>query len=80
MSDTVEWTVRFPVVCPNCRSERLTEYPVNVVADALLRGTQLCLAVTCHDMIWDATEVELEQIRQYLGTVWLQSQADIKRE
>jgi hypothetical protein len=64
-----ELTVRFPVTCPNCGSERLTEFPVNVVADALLRGEDICLVATCHDVIWDASELELEQIREYLGAV-----------
>ena len=61
-----EPTVRFPVACPKCGRERLTEFPVNVVADALQRGSDICLVATCHDVIWTATELELEQIHQYL--------------
>jgi hypothetical protein len=59
-------TIRFPVTCPKCGTERLTEFPVDVVADALLWDSAICLVATCHDVIWDATELEVEQIREYL--------------
>jgi hypothetical protein len=62
-------TVRFPAACPKCGTERLTEFPVDVVADALQRGSDICLVATCHDVIWSATELELEQISEYLGAV-----------
>ena len=65
----IEPTVRFPVACPKCGGERLAEYPVDVVADSLRRGSDICLVATCHDMIWTATELELEQIHEYLGAV-----------
>jgi hypothetical protein len=65
----IESTVRFPVACPKCGRERLTEFPVDVVADSLRRGSDICLVATCHDVIWTATELELEQIYEYLGAV-----------
>lgn len=69
-----ESTVRFPVTCPECGNERLTEFPVDVVVDALRRGTNICLLATCHDVIWDATDIEVEQIREHLGAIWLDAQ------
>jgi len=33
------------------------------------KGSDICLVATCHDVIWDATELELEQIHEYLGAV-----------
>lgn len=60
-----EPTVRFPVACPKCGTERLTEFPVDAVADALKRGSDICLVATCHELIWTATELELEQIHEY---------------
>jgi hypothetical protein len=69
-----EATVRFPVTCPKCGKERLTKFPLDVVADALLRGTDICLVATCHDVIWHATDLELEQIREYLGAVGLDTE------
>jgi hypothetical protein len=62
-------TVRFPAACPKCGRERLTEFPLDEVADALQRGSDICLVATCHDVIWTATELELEQIREYFCAV-----------
>jgi hypothetical protein len=62
----IEPTVRFPVACPKCGQERLTEFSIDVVADALQKGSDICLVATCHDVIWTATELELDQIHQYL--------------
>ncbi len=62
----IEPTIRFPVACPKCGREQLTEFPINEVADALARGSDISLVATCHDVIWTATELELEQIQQYL--------------
>ena len=63
----LEPTIRFPVVCPKCGRERLTEFSVDVLAHALQWGSDICLVATCHDVIWTATELELEQIHEYLG-------------
>jgi hypothetical protein len=62
----IEPTVSFPVVCPKCGREKLTEFPLIEVAYALNRGSEICLVATCHDVIWTATELELEQIQTYL--------------
>ena len=62
----IEPTIRFPVVCPTCGKEHLTELPIDEVEYALKRGSDISLVATCHDVIWTATERELEQIREYL--------------
>ena len=62
----MEPTIRFPVVCPKCGREKLTEFPINEVVHALNGGSDISLVATCHDVIWTATERELEQIHQYL--------------
>ena len=64
-----EPTIRFPVVCPKCGREQLAEFPINEVVYALNRGADISLVATCHDVIWTATELELEQINEYLGAV-----------
>jgi hypothetical protein len=51
--------------------ERLIEIPFDVVSDALQKGSDICLVATCHDVIWTATESELEQIHEYLGAALL---------
>jgi hypothetical protein len=62
----IEPTIRFPVVCPKCGREKLTEFPINEVVYALNGGSEISLVATCHDVIWTATERELEQIHEYL--------------
>jgi hypothetical protein len=59
--------VRFPVTCPICARALLTELPVALIAEALIRGASIRLHAGCHEVAWDATQLEVEQIRQYLG-------------
>lgn len=59
--------VRFPVTCPICARALLTDLPVALIAEALMRGASIRLHAGCHDVDWDATQLEVEQIRQYLG-------------
>ena len=59
--------VRFPVICPICARALLTELPVAQIAEALITGSSIRLHANCHDVHWDATELEIEQIREYLG-------------
>jgi hypothetical protein len=68
-----EQKVRFPVTCPTCGQDMLVEFPVDIVAAGLLTGS-LVLVTPCHEVAWDASGVELEQIREYLGFAWLDSQ------
>ena len=62
-----EPVVRFPVTCPICARALLTELPVAVIAEALIEGSPIRLYASCHDVYWDATELEIEQIREYLS-------------
>jgi hypothetical protein len=62
----IDSIIRFPVVCPKCGREKLTELPISEVADSLSRGLDISLVATCHEVIWTATELELEQIHEYL--------------
>jgi hypothetical protein len=59
--------VRFPVTCPICARALLTELPVALIAEALIMGSSIRLHASCHDVHWDATELEVEQIREYLS-------------
>jgi hypothetical protein len=69
-----EPTIRVPVTCAECGKEALTEFPIGVVADALIKGTNIRFYATCHDTIWDASEIEIEQLREYMGAPWIDSQ------
>jgi hypothetical protein len=62
-----ETTVRFPVRCPKCGRIRSAELPIDLLAFSLQRGSRIYFGARCHDIIWAATEVELDQIREYLG-------------
>jgi ribosomal protein L37AE/L43A len=59
--------VLVPVTCPRCGKESVKRLAVSVVAEALMAGTRLQLSSTCHAVEWQATRVELEQIREYLS-------------
>ena len=58
--------VLVPVTCPQCGTESVTRLGVSWVADALIAGTALRLAAKCHPVDWEASESEIEQIREYL--------------
>jgi hypothetical protein len=40
--------------------------PMTVIERALSVGAAIHLSATCHDVHWEATALEVEQIRQYL--------------
>lgn len=64
-----EPTIRFPVTCPRCGNEVLMVLPVPVLASALNTCTNIRLHASCHDQWWDASHVELEQIREYFDAL-----------
>jgi hypothetical protein len=63
--------VALPVRCPKCGAVGLSEFPVVVVAIALVEWNNMCLYAPCHEGGWDAGERELEAIRQHLGRDWI---------
>ena len=63
--------VAIPVRCPKCGALRISEFPVVVVAIALVKWNNMCLYASCHEGAWDAGERELEAIRQHLGRDWI---------
>jgi hypothetical protein len=64
-------TIKFPVTCPQCGKESLAEYRVVAVTIALFEWGSMRLYADCHQVFWDASLVERDQIREYLGTAWL---------
>jgi hypothetical protein len=72
-----EPTVRFAVTCPHCGNEVIGEYPVAEVAVALLlKSTSFKLYAACHNHHWNASQQEMKQIRQFLGSRW-SAQSDV---
>ena len=61
--------VRFPTTCPRCRRERLIELSVAEIADGLLKDEHVYLSASCCSVVWIASDIECEQIRQYLAAV-----------
>jgi len=61
--------VPVPVNCPLCARELLTKLPAAEVAEALMAGSAIRLRAPCHDIYWDASALELEQIREYFFAV-----------
>jgi hypothetical protein len=66
-----ESIVKFPVICPECQREVLTSLPFTFAAVALIRGRNIRLHASCHDKWWDASPVEVEQLREYVGALAL---------
>jgi hypothetical protein len=69
-----EPSVRFPVVCPECRRELLATLPVALVGAALIRNRPIRFYASCHAVYWDASPTEVEQLREYMGAPWLEAQ------
>jgi hypothetical protein len=63
--------VAIPVRCPKCGASGLAEFPVVVVAIALVKWNNMCLYAPCHGGGWDAGAKEMEAIRQHLGRDWI---------
>jgi len=60
-----EAEIVFPVTCPICLQESLAGFRMSVVVDAL-QAEQIRLYANCHATGWEASNAELEQIREYL--------------
>jgi hypothetical protein len=63
--------VRFPVTCPECGSESIGIFRISDIAVALVESRKIQLYANCHARSWDASDAEQDQIREYLGAVWL---------
>jgi hypothetical protein len=57
--------VVFPITCPECNTESLSQLPAAMIKGALLRE-RLILRSRCHPVEWVASAQEIEQIREYL--------------
>jgi hypothetical protein len=68
-----EPTLKFPVTCPDCALESLSEIPIALIANALLTGKSLRLHASCHDQYWTATFIERQQLRKSLGAMKIET-------
>jgi hypothetical protein len=60
-------TFRFPLTCPRCGTESLMAYRTVAVTIAVKDWHSMRLYTPCHDIFWDASVLELDQIDAYLG-------------
>jgi len=63
--------LRFPVTCPKCGRESLVEFPLVQIADAILNDRRIRLTAPCHGESWNANEIEVQQICEYLDAACL---------
>jgi hypothetical protein len=61
--------ILFPVQCPVCRQQSLTEFRISVIAEAL-QTLEIRLYANCHLTSWDASAAELARLRKHLDEVW----------
>jgi DNA-binding IclR family transcriptional regulator len=69
-----ESEILIPVRCPICSQEPLTGFRVSVIAEAL-QTLEMRLYAECHLTSWEASELELAQIREY---VFAESNEDLE--
>ena len=67
--------LKFPVSCPTCALESVSELSIALIANALLTGKAIRLHSNCHDHYWTATFAEREQLRNSLRVLNLGSPA-----
>jgi hypothetical protein len=65
--------ISLPVRCSQCGASTPTDFPVAVVAIALVKWNNMCLYSACHEGTWDASERELDLLRQHVGASWLRT-------
>jgi hypothetical protein len=61
--------ILLPVTCPVCSQRVMTGFRISVVTDALDCG-DIRLYANCHVASWEASEAEIEQIREFLDADW----------
>jgi len=60
-----ESEILIPVRCPICSQQPLTGFRVSVIAEAL-QTLEIRLYSECHLTSWEASELELAQLREYM--------------
>jgi hypothetical protein len=68
-------TIYFPVSCPCCGQEYLMVSNRDLIVSALATERRLTLSSICahHRVIWIASEIERNQIREYAETLHFSS-------
>jgi hypothetical protein len=64
MTDPTVW---FPVSCPECGRDSVTQMPLIVLSACLRPGQHLLLYAECHRRFWNASDFERDHIRAYVA-------------
>lgn len=75
----LEPTLEFPVTCPDCALQTLSDMPIATIANALLTGKDIRLHSNCHDHYWTATFAERAQLRKSLAALKLEPRSNQER-
>jgi hypothetical protein len=66
-----ESLIRFPITCPRCGNESLTEFRAVIATIAVIEWQSMRLYSPCHEVFWEASDIELDQIGAYIGASWI---------
>jgi len=66
-----EVLIRFPIVCPVCGMDSLGGCRLMDIVNALFQSQPLGLTSHCHRECWQASDIELAQISDYLSAAIL---------
>jgi hypothetical protein len=66
--------IEIPIRCRQCGKTKLASYPIIVAVTALRSWKQMRLYSPCHDVAWDADASEIQTMKKFVGTAWLESQ------
>jgi hypothetical protein len=78
-SNSEEAPTLVPVRCPICGQESVAIFPAIVVVVALTRWNNLGLHSSCHLASWNASKLELKNIRAHLGESWIDAHRPLMR-
>jgi hypothetical protein len=67
-----ESTIAIPVTCRQCGKTSMMHIPRLVIVTALTKWNCMALYTDCHPGSWDASAAEIEKIREFVGTLFLQ--------
>ena len=59
-------TIRLTVKCPRCGRGTLAQLRIAVIAQAFILENPIRLHATCHDLWWDASYLERQELREHL--------------
>lgn len=66
--------IRFVVTCPTCGAKQSAAFNAAELADALISSKPIRLYASCHDISWNASEPEVQAIRDHIYKAAIESE------